>query len=93
MIMLEQLAKPEVIVALLTILGGCVLALKRLNYIHFGGRTGCPDPKCQNNVQQMGARIETIEDTQSEIHKKVNKAANDIAYIKGRIDAALNNGK
>lgn len=50
----------------------------------------CPDSGCHEKVHQHGEDIREMKDSMNnDIFPKINKTAEDVAYIKGRIDEAL----
>jgi len=93
----------KVVISVGTVLGTVIAVLWKFNLLKFGRNPiraapaadppeKCPDPACHAEVQNIAEKVELLEKNQNDVFfPKINRMAEDIAYIKGRIDVALRN--
>lgn len=83
----------ELIVGTLVAIGGAVAVLNRLGMLKFSKKNGdgkCPDPGCK---EDLGHRIDKVDRIlRDDVFPKLNKVAENVAFIKGRIESLHNRG-
>lgn len=93
-----SLITPTTIVGGLTLLGGVVMVLKKMGLVTFGknskpkdnpGKVECPDRDCQTRQAVMSKEVEILGANQEKMWEKFEVVAEDINYVKGRIDEAI----
>ena len=93
--MLESVTVAEAVAGFVVAIGGGGLALNKLGLINFGRKAQCildkcPDPSCQQAIEQrldvITVRQDEIKDSQHRTDDKVHKVAENVQFIRGWIE-------
>lgn len=79
---------PEAVLGGMALLGGVIIMLNRLGLLSFGRKNslnGCPDAECQQDVRITKMKVEAMEETQEHMKIKIDKIAEGVSFIKGKL--------
>ncbi len=80
------------IIGFVLVVGLVVLGIKQLISgwplsKNLGNKKGeCPAPKCNQTVIETATKVEILEENQAKVFTKVEKIADDVSFIRGKMD-------
>ena len=96
---MEKLLTIEGVTAVILIIGGTIVTLKRYGFIQFGKKAStppaaplaCPDPECKDAIQgSISGLRNDFKEFKKDVHPKINDTAEAVARIEGYIAGKKN---